>query len=361
MKGIIIIIAAIIAVILLIIVISPKDVTPKLNESFRSTDRISDLPADAEILFVSNRDTGSRRAEIYSMDAEGGNQKRLTFTSEHHFIMGIDHSRRYIVTSRSEIDTNKPEGIGDEDRRALWLIDLQTKRETRLTDIENHAESRSFSPDGEWIVFGMRTPGENLHDIYKIKKDGTELTRLTNNPKYMEIDVAWSNKGDRIAFDFVDFQEDDPHSVIKIMDSNGGNIKSLHEERAGVSIPNAFVAGDYDASWSLDDEWIAFERPVAVNKDDPENFGSGIWHIFKIKSDGSGEIIDLSEKGGHTDRAEYLPSFSPDGKSIVFGSIHKTDPIEESFSDIFKMDSETGEAKRLTTSPGVDMFPVWIK
>jgi len=340
---------------------SGQDSSGYLNDSFIGKDRIQSLPPEADILFVSNMDSGSgsRRSEIYAMDLDTGDQTRITNTKEHHFIMDIDPSRRYIVTSRAEKDTSPPAGLGDEDRRALWIIDLETKEERRLTDIENHAESRSFSPDGEWIVFAMRTPDEELHDIYKIKKDGTSLTRLTNNPQYIEVDAAWSNNGDRIAFDFIDGLEDDPHSVIKIMDPNGENIKALHGERSGVSIPNAFLPGDYDPSWSPDDEWIVFERPVAVNKDDPENFGSGIWHIFKIRSDGTG-LVDLSENGGHADRAEYLPSFSPDGNSIIFGSIHKADPTEDSFSDIFIMDAETGQATRVTTSQYSNMFPVWI-
>jgi len=201
-----VIIAIIILAVIATLFGSGQDNGEYLNSSFIGVGRIRPLPQGADILFVSNMDSGpgSRRSEIYALDLDTGDQARITTTNEHHFIMGIDPSRRYIVTSRAEKDTSPPAGLGDEDRRALWLIDLETKEERRLTDIENHAESRSFSPDGEWIVFAMRTPDEKLHDIYKIKKDGTSLTRLTNNPQYIEVDAAWSNNGDRIAFDFID-------------------------------------------------------------------------------------------------------------------------------------------------------------
>lgn len=322
--------------------------------------RVDLLPSTAEILFASNRDTGSRRQEIYSMDSNGGNQTRITFTDVHHFVMGIDFSKRYIVASLAEIDTNPPEGLGDEDQRALWIIDLETKQETRLTDINDHAEGKSFSPDGEWIVFTMRPSGtSNPMDIYKIRKDGTELTQLTNTPLISEGDTQWSNNGDRIAF--ISINESHPYFILKTMDTNGNNIATIYDdEGSGPSVPGVWAPGAYDPSWNPDDEYIVFETPVEYNENDPQNFGSGIWHIFKVKTDGSQEVVDLSLLGGHADRAEYLASYSPDGKSIVFGSLYEAvDPLD-SHNDIFKMDNETGISTKLTTGPFSSMYPVWI-
>jgi len=124
-------------------------ITPEreAKQEIRST-KLRDLPASAAIFFVSNRDTGTQRLEIYAMDADGGNVTRLTFTNENHFITGIDRSRHYIVTSRVV--------AGTKDRRSLWVLDLETKKEVRLTDRRFHAEGDSFSPDGQWIVFFMK-------------------------------------------------------------------------------------------------------------------------------------------------------------------------------------------------------------
>lgn len=345
-------------IIIAITILSLIDETPYGSGFIQDESRITSLPESAEILFVSNRDTGSRRTEIYSMNADGSNQQRLTYTNEHHFIMGIDNSRRYIVTSRAEKDTDKPKGLGEEDRRALWLIDLETKKETRLTDIENSAEGDSFSPDGEWIVFCMKIKGEDQMDLYKIKKDGTSLTQLTDTKTAIECDPAWSNDGTKVAHPYLDGLDENPRFILRKMDING-DIEVVYDGGPGIEVPGVWPSGNYDPEWSPDDEWIVFERVVEYNNDDPENFGSGIGHIFKIKSDGT-SLIDLSEKGNHADRAEYLPSYSPDGKWIVFGSIHKAVVLEESFSDIFKMDSETGEMIRLTYGPD-NKYPVWIK
>ncbi len=323
---------------------------------------LADLPEGADIMFTSNRDTGDRRQEIYSMDADGGNVTRITFSNRHHWIRGIDKTRRYIVTSAAEQDTALPFGLGDEDRRALWLYDLETKEQTRLTALENHAEGDTFSPDGEWIVFMMAVAGEEQHDIYKIRRDGTGLTQLTDTKNVIEGDPAWSNDGKDIAFSSLQFPSPDERParfVLKKMDSDGGNIQTVYDGLPDIQT-TGFPPGNFDSAWSPDDEWIVFEKPFQFSKGDPENFGSGIWHIMKVRSDGSQVAVDLSEAGGHTEGAEYLPSFSPDGQWIVFGSIRQDEASGEIYVDVFRMDAEGKDVKRLTTDPASDMMPVWI-
>lgn len=166
--------------------------------------RVRPIPETAEILFLSNQNTGSNRLEIYSMDAQGGAITRITSTDEQHFIFGIDSSRRYIVATR-----------GSEDRKRLWLLDLETGEETSITGANDHAEGRSFSSDGTWIVFWMIPEGEIYSDIYKIRRDGSGLVNLTNTPQAHELDPAWSNRGDEIAYIYNDGRPN--RFVLKVM------------------------------------------------------------------------------------------------------------------------------------------------
>jgi len=311
--------------------------------------KINSLAPNNRILFVSKRDTGSRRTEIYAMDADGGNITRITESDEHHFIMGIDFSRRYIVTSISRSDTDKPKGLGDEDKRQLALIDLQTKKQVVLTGPESHAEGRSFSPDGQWIVFLMKTPG-NESDIYKIKIDGTGLTNLTKTKDAIEGDPDWSPVGDRIIFTSLDAATG--RFVLKTMNSSGGEIKTVYDGGKNVAI-GPFPSGNYDPAWSADGQWITFERAIENNG---ANWGNGVWHIFKVKADGT-NLVDLSVAGNHTDRAEFLPSFSPDGKSIIFASYYEAKNLVDSHDNIFTMDLMGGSVVKLTAG----QYPRWIK
>jgi Tol biopolymer transport system component len=317
--------------------------------------RLGKMPESAQILFGSNRDTGTRRNEIYAMNEDGKNVTRLTYTEEHHFISGMDRSRRFIVASRAERDTKRPSGLGDEDRRALWIIDLETMQERRLSDPSHHAEGDSFSPDGQWIVFHMKLSGEGQSDIYKIRRDGTGLTRLTHTRRAIEGDPAWSRDGKEIAFAYLD--EKTARFVLKGMDSEGRSLRTIYDGGKGVKTP-VFPPGNYDPSWSPDDQWLVFERAVASGG---ENWGSGIWHIFKVRRDGK-EVIDLSLAGGHEDRAEYNPHFLPDGQWIVFGALYAAKDPRESLNDIMIMDKDGKELRRLTTDPASDkdMYPFAI-
>jgi Tol biopolymer transport system component len=90
-----------------------------------------------------------------------------------------------------------------------------------------------------------------------------------------------------------------------------------------------------------------------------ENGTAGVWHTLRIRTDGS-DVVDLSEAGGHADGAEYLPSSSPDGKSIIL-TIRRgpEDPADVSL-DIFKMNRDGGDLQQLTASTAWDEFAVWI-
>ncbi len=324
------------------------------------------LPGDATVLFVSDRDApvaDPRRTDIYALSPGTGAVTRLTNTTYFHFVFALDGSHRYLVVSRATEDTTAPAGIGDEDRRSVWIVDLLTGAETRITDLANHAESRSFSPDGEWVVMCMRLASEAQTDIYKIRRDGSFLTRLTDTMTSLECDPSWSHDGTRIVHTYLDGLAADPRFVLRTMDPDGGSLATVYDGGSGISVPGAWPPGNYDPAWSPDDQWIVFERAVQYTLSAPENFGSGVWHVFEARSDGTSvTAIDLSVAGGHADRAEYLPSFSPTGDGIVYGSIYEATPLENSHADVFAMDRQGGNVERLLTADPnrSDKYPMWV-
>jgi len=326
------------------------------SEVPKEAPKLGVLPSSAEILFASTQDIkGGRRKEIYSMDANGNNITRITFSGKHHFIFDIDSSRRYLVVTRAVENTSFPPGLGDEDGKSIWLIDLTAKEEIPLTDLKNQAETDSFSPDGEWVVFWMMLAGDKQSDIYKIKKDGTNLTRLTHTKNISESDPEWSNNGDKIAY--ISYGSDSSRFVLKVMDANGNNVKTVYDSGENISTPR-FPPGVYDPSWSPDDQWIVFDKPAVEYNG--ENGKAGIWHICKIRSDGS-ELINLSKAGGHTDRAEYLPHFSEDGESIVFSTRYGSKDPSKVNIDVFKMDKNGSSLQRLTSHPAYEDGATWIR
>ncbi len=310
-------------------------------QGVRSRGYLRPIPRSASILFLSKADAGCRREEIYAAALDGGQVSRVTVSDFHHKLIGIDKTGRFIVATRVERDTDPPSGLGDEDLTDIWILDTQTGKQRRLAGPQSRCEGDSFSPDGQWVVFQMVAPGEDQSDIYKIRVDGGHLTRLTWTNNASEADPAWSNEGDKIAF--VSYSAESGSFVLKTMRWDGSGQKTVYVCHDDVSTP-LFPPGAYDPSWSPDDRWIVFEKPVHYSG---ENGGAGAWHIFKVHPDGTG-LCDLSLNGGHTDMAEYLPSFSPDGTHILFTARYgPSDPASVKTS-LFLMDEEGSNLVQLT-------------
>jgi Tol biopolymer transport system component len=63
----------------------------------------------------------------------------------------------------------------------IYVLDLDTGKESRLTDFEGLDIEPDWSPDGEWIAFGSNRDGQQTTDIYIMRKDGSDVRRLTDH------------------------------------------------------------------------------------------------------------------------------------------------------------------------------------
>ena len=126
---------------------------------------------------------------------------------------------------------------------------------------------------------------------------------------------------------FVD-QWSPTESVLFVADADGAN-------------PRKLVAGserDYNASFSVDDEWVVFTS---------ERHGSA--DIFRVRADGMG-LERLTDHPAFDDQA----ALSPDGRSLAFVSTR-----DRGSTDIYLLDVPTGEVRNLTDAPGGDYRPSW--
>jgi Tol biopolymer transport system component len=163
-----------------------------------------DLPG--RLAFHSAR-TGSY--EIWTMNGDGSDLRQLTTTG-----------------GKGDIEPDwSPDGTSivfsssrdDEYLVQLYLMDADGGNQRRLMDpVAADQLGARWSPDGEWIAFYTNVDG-NL-EVYKVRKDGTDLTNLTNHPNndYMPY---WSPDGARLVF----VSERDGNRELYVMDSEGGN------------------------------------------------------------------------------------------------------------------------------------------
>ena len=100
----------------------------------------------------------------------------------------------------------------------------------------------SFSKDGNWIIFTSERNGSA--DIYRVRVDGSDLERLTDDPAYDD-QAALSPNGTLLAF-------------VSSRGSGSSDVWILDlKTRKRRNVTNA-PGGDFRPSWSPDGKWIAF-------------------------------------------------------------------------------------------------------
>lgn len=180
-------------------------------------------------------------------------------------------------------------------KRDLYLLDLATKKVTRLTDSPAYETAASFSPDGQRIVFSAGLPGDRADHLFVMNRDGTGRVQLTDLDAN-DTSARFSPDGKMIVF-----ARDKTYNwgglaanwsetgVICLVDVDGGNFRQLTKDGEHAS----------DPSFSADGSQIFYATPEEVRS------------ISALESAPSLSVIP---------RPKFQRWFglSPDGKQVVY-------------------------------------------
>ena len=292
------------------------------------------VDAQARIAFSSSRDGN---AEIYVMDVNGKNQRRLTNNpaSDHSPSWSPDGKRIAFVSDR-----DGHVNIRGRSTDEIYVMDADGGNQQNVTNDPRDDRHPSWSPDGKRIVFSSYRDNNRDHniEIYVIDADGSNPERLTNNLTEDQY-PAWSPDGERIAFSARregHFENDFGITYeIYVIDADGDNEQRLTENRNN----------DWSPSWSPDGERIAFSSD---RKGDVVS-----WDIYVMDADGGNPQKLTNHRG-----LDSSPSWSPDGEQIAFVSARDRDRILN--SEIYVMDVDGGNLQNLTNNPHGDSGPAWL-
>ena len=216
------------------------------NQQNLTNDPNSDLspswsPDGKRIAFVSYRDGkvhaihGWPTSEIYVMDADGGNPQNLTNNSDDDFHPAWSPDGKRIAF------TSYKDGhfIGEfEITSEIYLMDADGGNQQKLTENRKNDFSPSWSPDGKRIAFSSDRKGDFVNsEIYVMDADGGNLQRLTENRDW-DYAPSWSPDGKRIAFSS---DGDNKQADIYVMDADGGNQQKITNHPRDDGSPAWFV------------------------------------------------------------------------------------------------------------------------
>jgi Tol biopolymer transport system component len=123
-------------------------------------------------------------------------------------------------------------------------------------------------------------------DIYLVRADGTQLTRITSTPA-AEYDPAFSFDAKRLAY----VSNETGSDQVYIRDFSDGSIRQLTNQAGGADQP----------AWSHDGKRLAFHSGISV---------------YMIDADGMNQ--QLVSQGVNDYNPDEYPSFSADGTQLVF-------------------------------------------
>ena len=178
-------------------------------------------PDGKRIVFESDRDNDrGHNIEIYVMDADGSNQLNLTNNlTEDRYPAWSPDGERIAFSARRERHVVHNLDITYE----IYVMDADGGNQQRLTDNRNNDWYPEWSPDGKRIAFAADRKGDGAKfDIYVMAADGGNQQKLTNN-RVWDNSPSWSPNGERIAF----VSTRDENSEIYVMDADGGNLQNL--------------------------------------------------------------------------------------------------------------------------------------
>jgi TolB protein len=262
--------------------------------------------AETKISFVSNA-TGTK--EIYVMDYDGENRRRLTRDSQIAMYPAWFPGNERIAYTRYR-------GT----RQEMHAVDVSAGSVERLTSFPGLNAFAAISPRGSEVLMTLSRDGNP--EIYRLRTDGSDPKRLTFG-RSTESSPCWSPDGRRTAF--VSDRAGTPQ--IYVMSASGGTCERVTFQ------------GSYNTSpdWSPRGDLIAYTSKI-----------EGVFQICTVDVE-TKEVLRLTTGPSHKED----PSWAPDGRHLVYSgrSVGK--------SDLFMLDIYELEPIRLTSGAGDYLSPAW--
>ncbi|MGI8654779.1 MAG: Calx-beta domain-containing protein [Pyrinomonadaceae bacterium] len=240
----------------------------------------------------------------------------------------------------------------DQDNADVYTMNADGGNQVNLTNNASGNSGPAWSPDGTKIAF-ISTRGQFYRsgEIYVMNADGSNLTQLTHFGDATDTSIlgpAWSPDGTKLVFINISYINSAGNilSQVILMNADGSGQEKLIYIFRGRPITHA-------PAWSPDGTRIAFASSGINTRDIPFTVES---FIYIINADGSGttKVADASGSNGrYSPLINGSPAWSPDGTKLAFVNNKDGNP------EIYVMGGDGSNKRRLTNNTAEDGFPTW--
>ena len=270
---------------------------------------------DTRIIYVAEDGPKTKRIKkLAIMDQDGSNTKYLTLGNELVLTPRFNPTNQ-MVTYLSYFK-NLPR---------VYLLDIETGVQEVVGDFPGMTFAPRFSPDGKKIIMSFAMDGNS--DIYTMDLENRIVDRITNHPS-IDTSPSYSPDGKFICFN----SDRSGYQQIYVMKKDGTGVKRI-----------SFGKGLYGTPvWSPRGDLIAFTK-----------LHKGKFYIGVMRTDGSGERL-LTEN-----YYQEAPSWSPNGRVLIFYRETKTDSEGKGFSAKLWSIDLTGYNERMVKTESDASDPSW--
>ena len=270
---------------------------------------------DTRIIYVAEEGPKTKRIKkLAIMDQDGSNTKYLTLGNELVLTPRFNPTNQ-MVTYLSYF-RNLPR---------VYLLDIETGVQEVVGDFPGMTFAPRFSPDGKKIIMSFAMDGNS--DIYTMDLENRIVERITSHPS-IDTSPSYSPDGKFICFN----SDRSGYQQIYVMKKDGTDVKRI-----------SFGKGLYGTPvWSPRGDLIAFTK-----------LHKGKFYIGVMRTDGSGERL-LTEN-----YYQEAPSWSPNGRVLIFYRETKTDSEGKGFSAKLWSIDLTGYNERMVITESDASDPSW--
>ena len=329
----------------------------KVSPQFLTADRIGYVAKEPNghggLAFTTGErgpDTGTRNPSwsadgkllVYDKFIYASRQSQPMFSKDPEF--DLRHSAEFPAVSRRGEVAMTPFGEIVAGPRlnevSLSLTDVDGRnKKVVFADKAGAAFAPAWSPDGQWIAFGM---GSFFLDrdskparLIMVHADGSGKRELTSGPVNSGF-PSWSPDGKRIVYRIWSAQE---HGL-RILNLEDGSTATL--------------TSDYDnfPMWSPNGDRIAFTRT-----------SKNAFDIFTVRPDGT-DLEQLTNAPGNDAHCAW----SPDGRNIIFSSSRLGfrdeaplyDGAPQPYAELFVMQADGSNQRPITEDKWEQGTPAWV-